>query len=443
MIQQTITASERRYISMLRTIVIGVILVTPFYGLLSTWIGTTVGPLWLWKSLLDIIIAVLALIFFVWVLQHRASRQRLFAQPIIIAMVSFSIVALLVTAIMHPPSAQLAAGLAFGLRYIFLFCIVYGTTALIGIGREWWAKTVQIIFWITITVVILGVIQVTIMPADFLTHFGYGPETIAPVMTIDQNDAARRAFATMRGPNDFGAVMIIALGIACMAKLRRHQRVILAAASLIGMFISGSRSALLGGFVVIVAAVVMRAGVKTLRRPLAIGIIAGSFVLACVVLYAATTIPALRLIVFHSSPTDTHLTEGSTDKHWEQTWLGLERVALQPLGCGLGCAGPASFYGAQPQISENYYVQVAEETGIVGVAIWIVMMMLVMNELRTYKRRDRAAAMLFVSGLGISVVGFWLHVWADITLSLVWWGLVAVVLGNAIAKSTQKGYDTT
>lgn len=438
MIHQTISQRDRQLLRMVRWMAIGVMITTPWYGFWSTWLGTSIGPLWLWKSLLDCVIAGLALLLLVWAMLRPRLALPLLRHPIALTMIGFATMSLVVTAVMHVPSQKLAAGLAFGLRYVLLFCIMFGTTRLLGLSTGWYRRVTRFALVTTLFLVITGILQVTVLPADFLTRFGYGPSTIAPVSIIDQNTSARRAFATMRGPNDFGAVMIIPLALACTALVTRRQRLVLAGLSAVGIFISGSRSAMIGGVVVVAVAVGLHYGKRVLSSRRAVGVMAAVAIVVAVVLASAVTIPAVRLIVFHSSPTDSHLTEGSTDKHWQQTALGLGRVVAAPLGCGLGCAGPASFYGPSARISENYYVQIAEETGVIGLVIWLAMVVIVMRALHRLCRYDDMARALFVAGLGIAVVGFWLHVWADITLSLVWWGLAGMVLGRA----RQTRYDT-
>jgi len=37
---------------------------------------------------------------------------------------------------------------------------------------------------------------------------------------------------------------------------------------------------------------------------------------------------------------------------------------------------------------------------------------------------------VFASGIGLALVGFFLPVWADDTVSIIWWGLAAVVVGG-------------
>jgi len=61
------------------------------------------------------------------------------------------------------------------------------------------------------------------------------------------------------------------------------------------------------------------------------------------------------------------------------------------------------------------------------------------------KRSDWMALAAFSSGIGLIVVGLLLPVWADDTVSIVWWGLAAVILadgkgtnGKATNKKTKR-----
>ncbi len=60
-------------------------------------------------------------------------------------------------------------------------------------------------------VVVFGVLQVTVLPDDFLAVFGYGPETIQPFQLIDDNPEFVRAQSTLRGPNVLGAYSLMAV----------------------------------------------------------------------------------------------------------------------------------------------------------------------------------------------------------------------------------------
>lgn len=163
----------------------------------------------------------------------------------------------------------------------------------------------------------------------------------------------------------------------------------------------------------------------------------GGLAVATTIFMAAISIPSVRLEVFHSSPGDSSLTEGSTDAHWRSTASGIQRVIGQPLGCGPGCAGPASYYSDKAFISENYYVQLAEEVGLIGLGIWLYIAGLVAARLYQL-RRDWFVSALLASFVGISAIGFWLHVWADDPLSLTWWLIAGAILGAASRKDQKQ-----
>jgi hypothetical protein len=120
----------------------------------------------------------------------------------------------------------------------------------------------------------------------------------------------------------------------------------------------------------------------------------------------------------------------SNSAHASALKEGLKDVWRQPLGDGPGTAGPASVYnGSHPaRIAENYYVQVAQETGWLGLAIFLCILFLVALELYEQAGESRLALVLFASFIGIAFVNMLSHAWVDDTLAYVWWGLAGVAL---------------
>jgi hypothetical protein len=107
---------------------------------------------------------------------------------------------------------------------------------------------------------------------------------------------------------------------------------------------------------------------------------------------------------------------------------GLHDVLHQPFGRGPGSAGPASVYNNHPpRIAENYYIQVAQETGWVGLLLFLLINAGV-GYLLYVRRRDPLAVMLYGSLIGISFINLLSHAWADDTLAYVWWGLAGVAM---------------
>jgi O-antigen ligase len=413
----------------------------PLHAFISTWGGTAIGPIWLWKSWKEIVLAILAVVVVVW-LSWNPKRWRVLADDklfwLIILFVGLLGI-LNVSNLAQNGREAAMAGLAMDTRYLLMFGLGY---VLFRFGKFTWPEVRKWVagFLATTGLVlgVLGLIQVKLIPTDFLSQFGYDKHaTIAPYVLIDENPDALRAFVTLRGPNDYGAFLLLPLALSLLFAKRNKWFLVVALASAIGIIASGARSAWLAAIITVAALVVVTYGGKVLKSTRALTIGAAGLVVAVLVGIAAVNIPSVRLAVFHSSPGDSSLTEGSTDKHWQSTTDGIQRVIDNPIGCGPGCAGPASYYSAEPKISENYYVQIAEEAGVIGLALWVSIAGMV--AWRLWKlRQDWIVQTLLASFAGLSAIGFWLHVWNDDPVSLIWWGIAGITLGYYASVSRKK-----
>jgi len=423
-----------------------IFVILPFHAFLSTWGGTAIGPLEVWKSWKEVLLAAATIPLLAWLCLRPRRLRALLSDRLSWWLLGFAGYMTILALIHVDEIGQDAtlAGLAMNGRYLLAFVLSY---ILFWYGTWTWelikTSALHYLIGMGVFVALLGIIQVTLLPNDFLTQFGYDKETtIAPVTVIDDNPNAPRAFATLRGPNDFGAFLILPI-IASLVAARKNPRLLIATVLLlVALYFSSSRSAWLG---VLVAAAILAwllVGKRLVRQKTFIIASLVALVVGAGLLAAAINISSIRLAVFHSSPSDTSLTEGSTDDHWTTTAGGIQRVLSDPLGCGPGCSGPASYYGSSPKISENYYVQIAEETGIIGLVLWIGIVWTV--GVRLWRQRsDKLATALLASLVGICVIGVWLHVWSDDPLSLTWWLLAGATLGHfaQVLYSKQKHYD--
>ena len=108
---------------------------------------------------------------------------------------------------------------------------------------------------------------------------------------------------------------------------------------------------------------------------------------------------------------------------------GIVRAAQQPFGAGVGSTGSASLLGDSGVIIENQYLFVAHEAGWLGLAIYLAVLVTVLR--RLWRRRDDWLALgVFLSGIGLSIVGLFLPVFADDVVALVWWGLSALIIAR-------------
>src|SRR6185312_11612434 len=99
-------------------------------------------------------------------------------------------------------------------------------------------------------VIIFALLQFLALPYDFLSHFGYGVNTIFPYETINHNLNHLRVASTLRGANPLGAYLVLvmstALALLLKSKPKRLSEIIWLGAALLAMFFSFSRSAWIG-----------------------------------------------------------------------------------------------------------------------------------------------------------------------------------------------------
>ena len=433
-----------------RTLLVGlgfIFVMMPVHAFVSTWGGTVIGPLWVWKSWKELLLVLLVLPVFVWLATNRSALRQVAKNPLAIGVVLYIAlsVVLAITFWSENGSQAVMAGLAMNLRYLGIAALAYLLFRYGDLSETWLVRGMWFVVSAGVFVAVLGIMQILIIPSDYLVMFGYEKGvTIAPYTLIDNNPDLLRAFGTLRGPNDFGAFLILPI-ILVITQVRRLP--IWVSISLLGLLgwgliLSSSRSAWIGMVVALMAYAFYTIG-RRLKLTYIIGLLAILVITFAGMFYAAVNVAVLRQAVFHSSPGDPSLTEGSTDKHLTATLNGITRVVEQPLGCGVGCAGPASYYGEQGKISENYFVQIAEETGIVGLIFFLCVVGYVAYRLAKNRRQQVLSRALLVTLFGYVAIGLLLHVWSDDPLSITWWLLTGAVIGNNEKSSWRKSKSSS
>jgi hypothetical protein len=409
-----------------------ILVLLPFHAFLSTWGGTEIGPLLAWKSWKEILLAALVPFVAAYLFLNRNIARTIWHSWLTALTLAYILLTFgFAIGSQASPDAVLA-GILMNLRFLAIMLLAQIIWAS---GHPWMHRVKKWLQqWLFVTTIILSVLaiaQVTVVPHDFLEQFGYGPDTIPAYLMVDENPDALRAFATMRGPNPLGAWLLLPLALAAITVVRQRRNVLAGLAlgfGVVALVASGSRSAWLGAGVAAVILAVMLVPRAKLARAVKWGV-APTLVLGAVFLWLAATVPALRLAVFRSSPTDPYLLEGSTEKHWQETVNGLADAAAQPFGQGVGTAGPASFYDLNglPKIPENYFVQLAQEVGFAGLLLFLAISVLVVYHL--WQRRHEAIhAALLASFIGINVINIFLHGWADDPTAMTWWAVLGLYL---------------
>jgi hypothetical protein len=325
------------------------------------------------------------------------------------------------------------------LRFLFFFLLCWTISRYSGFLTRNWKK---LLLLPAAVVIGFGLLQLFVLPDDFLRHIGYGPDTIAAYQTVDQKPDYVRIQSTLRGPNPLGVYLILIITALLVGmRWQKWRQVSLLVGALIVMFYSYSRSAWLGLAASIGILIYLTVGRARLRR---LVIVAGTVLL---VLLAATVYMArdnnfVQNTLLHTDETS-RSPMSSNEGRAAAIQRGLSDVAREPFGRGPGSAGPASLRNDKPErIAENYYLQIGQELGWIGLSLFLAAN--VLTVLILWERRDSPLAkLLLASFVGISLANMVSHAWTDETISLLWWGLAGVAIAQVLPVRKHKTNDKT
>ncbi len=409
---------------------LALVIIMPLHAFLAISLGKITGHqaiLQAWKEVGLILAAIAAWsIFFT----NKEIKQRVARQPAAWTAKAFIIVALIVTAITRSVGFyDVLLGVKTTLAFLVLFVAIQATR----FTPERWKTLIKSLLVVSSAVGLFAVAQVYLLPADFLVRFGYGAATVLPFHLVDPAVTSIRIIATLSGPNQLGSFMIIPFIMSFWLVLRKQW---LAAIPLLltgfALFHSYSRSAWIGTIVAafIVVFIRLKGWWKlTLLAPLIALVLAINALSGPV--KAMTT--DLTFYVFHGQFVDGH-TNGSDSHRLTNAEAGIKKIQAQPAGYGLGTAGPASKNTANPVITENSYLQIGIETGVVGLLLFVATVILTLVALgKRFGVVDEAAALLAILA-GLSITNLFLHTWADSATALIVWGLAGYCLAAPLKE---------
>lgn len=425
------------YMVILAVIFGGVVLHAP----LSVGLGT-VFPGWelAIKSWKEVLLTV-AMLFACYVVTRKKLWKELSRDWLFRLIVAYAVLHLLLAAFIPNNATAMLAGAAIDLRYVLFFALLY---VMLRVAPGYRQLFLNIGIIGAVLVVTFATLQL-FLPPDILSHIGYSKQTIMPYLTVDKNPDYIRINSTLRGPNPLGAYAGVVLAVLAAAAVRTRQRmnnkamlaggIVFALCGLLALWNSHSRSAWIGAVValgIVIAATILR----SLSKRTWIITSAVVFALAGVLITGRDS-AFVSNVFLHENPQGGSEVS-SNDGHAESLRDGLDRLMYQPFGAGVGSTGSASLQGDAPVIIENQFLFIAHETGWLGLALFLVIFILLM--LRLWQKRQYWLALgVFASGVGLSVIGILLPVWADDTVSIVWWGLAAIALtGGKNGRETTK-----
>ncbi|HEU0266881.1 MAG TPA: O-antigen ligase family protein [Candidatus Saccharimonadaceae bacterium] len=413
----------------------GIVITAP----LTVWIGTLLPrELLIVKSWKEILMGVALVLACLEVTRHHLWGV-LWRDWVVRLIAAFALLHVALLAWDYQGLKSAEAGILIDLRYVLYFMLVY---VLVRIAPWYRLRVLVVGACGAVVVVAFGTLQL-FLPRDILAHIGYGPKTIQPYLTVDKNPNYVRINSTLRGPNPLGAYVGIVL-TAVAAFLARHKRRvqtrwqwvglwIFTVCALVTLWLSYSRSAWLGtalALILVVLIVVRGQIMRALRSSRWVWV--GAVIVILVAAAAFGRSHFIDNVVLHDNPV-TGSKVKSDQAHLTSLENGTVRMLRQPLGGGIGSTGSASLLGNDKNIVENQYLFVAHESGWIGLVLFVALYVLVL--LRTWRlRQDWLALTVFASGIGLALIGLMLPVFADDTVSIIWWGLAGVAYAGVESR---------
>ena len=409
------------------TILIGV----SFHAFFTAWFASNFGYfdlIRIWKELilLGLVIVSIRMAIKVSDLRHYLLRNPLVKAGLAyFAVIVIMTIAGLITNNVSLPAA--AYGFIIDTRFVAFLLVVMTAgylAPLPAVSRRW-------ILIPGLIVIIFGILQLFLLPSDFLRHFGYGKYTLPAFQPVDKKPTLPRLQSFLRGPNTLGAYMIpVVMGLIALAytnKNRRRLAILGAVAGIIVLYGSYSRGAAVG--LVVAASIFAFWSIDSPAYKRKFFWLSATLLsLSLVALVLLRNNDLFQNVVFHINE-KSDSSQSSNDKRLFAIGSGAADIVRHPFGSGVGSAGPASLRNAKGEVrlAENFYLQVGQEAGIIGVLLLILLLFYIAKAL--YDRKsDVTTRAVLASLVGLLVVNMVVHAFADDTLAYVFFAMIGFSL---------------
>jgi hypothetical protein len=249
--------------------------------------------------------------------------------------------------------------------------------------------------------------------------------------------------STLRDPNSLGSYLIIigmvAAGIMFATNRRRWelQMGFYILLTLFCLWFTFSRSALLGFMLASVIFIFLSENrlahvMKRHRKPILIVTLVGAVILTSGLFMARNTYLVQNVILHSDQNTVLEDPNQLRVRFWKESALA---ITLQPEGSGPGTAGLASIKNDKQGtvLTENYYLQIGEEVGVLGLLLFLTILFIVAHRLYWLRESEMAVALL-ASFVGLALTNFLVHIWSNEAVAYTWWGLAGIVLADRHTK---------
>lgn len=412
-----------------------VLIYMPLHIFLSQSLSLATGGLDIWKIAKDVVLFVLVVItVLLMYLQKKDDRSfRVFT-----GLTAAYAATHLVMWALHPNIYTQSAliGTIYNTRLVGFLLLGYGAVKLAPdlLTRN---KVITVMLVMSTIVATLGVIQY-FLPADILTNVGYSIERgVKPSFAIDDKADLPRIMSTLRDPNSLGAYLLLPITFLLISVSQKNKNRMMYAGMLgihlLALFLTFSRAAWAGlGIVALILLFTKGRMYLAKHKEVLIGLIVG-FVVVTGLLVVVRDNYVVENIIFHSDENTTAELD-SNERHLQYALGGIGTIVSDPLGYGPGTAGIVSINNpGGGLLTENYYVQIAHEVSIIGLAVFVAIVAYVLHQL--LKQKELLSYELVVTMAAYIAMGFVMHLWSNEAVAAQWWLLAGAALAVNNPKS--------
>ncbi|MDZ7785841.1 MAG: O-antigen ligase family protein [Candidatus Saccharibacteria bacterium] len=414
----------------------------PFHVFLSQWLSTFTGGLNGWKVAKDVFIMLAVWVSFALVIYTKKYKNTPYLSFTLLAFSYLALHMLLYFAFGNTDQGVASLGTVYNNRLTWLFIIGF-SAALLTPKLVTPRKLGEVLLGVSTIVCLLGVAQF-VLPSDVMTTFGYGKDRGTKAsFAIDDKPDLPRAFSTIRDPNSLGAFLIIPITLiwSVLFKKEHEQKRLLLSGLLmlhgLVLFLTFSRAAWIGVAISVLVASWLhyKSWIKQHRR----SIIAAMLVLAVGLFsfgYAFRDQYFVQNVIYHSDE-NTEADLDSNALHYELAEGGLREFSENPVGDGPGTAGIVSIQNdGKGLLTENYYIQILHEVGVIGLAIFVGFFGYIIYALK--KSKSALGLTLFATGIAYAVMCLVMHLFTNEAVTTQWWLLAGTILALSATPSKPK-----
>ncbi len=408
----------------------------PLHIFLSQSLSTLTGSLEVWKAAKDVLL-VLWVPFALYAAYLQGAFHNSFFKKFLYIGGAYTILYALFLLLQQNPDTKTAIiGSVYNTRLLGYFLLGYVVAGSIR-GKTESSTVIKVTLATCVLVASFGVMQY-FLPKDFLTHFGYSIERgVKPIFYINEDPRFTRIMSTLRDPNSLGAYLLFPLLYlgSRLGSVRHISRkhVAIMCVLLCSFYLTLSRASWAGALVSAIVFAVYSIGAHRLAmlvKKYAIFVV-GLVVVLSGCLYVGRNSTYVRQDLLRINDTNKEVQQLNSDEyHVKFIKDGVKSIAKKPFGYGPGTAGIVSIQNKNGSfLTENYYIQIGHEVGVIGLMLFIWLLAIIMRAL--YYSRGTFCRVLFAIGVSYILMSFVMHLWSNEAVALQWWLLSGLALGAA------------